>query len=120
VANTGIALELTGRKFNRLLVLERVAGNVKHKSFWLCLCDCGKTKIVQGYYLTSGTTKSCGCLRKETTSRLTFKHGMRDTSLFDRWAAMIKRCENPNDTSYKNYGARGISVCEEWHSFESF
>lgn len=113
-------LDLIGKKFGRLTVIEKVAGKTKKYSYWKCLCDCGDEKVVEKSSLTSGNTKSCGCYRKEVTARLKYRHGLRNTSLFERWHSMINRCKNPGCSGYKNYGGRGIFVCEEWKRFENF
>ena len=99
---------------------KRKKGN-KSDSLWLCQCDCGTKKIIYGRALKDGGTKSCGCLRKEIL--LHKKHGMSNTRLFKAWTCMTQRCKNPNDGAYKNYGGRGITVCEEWlgeNGFENF
>ena len=77
-------------------------------SMWLCRCYCGKSKSVRRDALLNGDTISCGCCRKliKTT------HGLRRTKIYDVWSAMLQRCLNLNNKSYKNYGGRGITVCE--------
>lgn len=112
-------IDLTGQKFERLLVIS-YAGKGKI-SKWLCQCDCGKTKIVQSFYLRSGKSKSCGCIRTERLIRDFSTHGKSKTPEFRIWASMKGRCSNPLNTSYHNYGGRGIKVCDRWlHSFENF
>ena len=87
----------------------------------LCLCDCGVYLSVAKGDLTSGNTKSCGCLRQETTSKRNTSHGLAHTPTYNVWATMIQRCHNPNNESYYRYGERGIYVCDEWRdSFENF
>ena len=75
----------------------------------VCRCDCGKIVSCRTDALTRGK-HSCGC---ENTRRTT--HGLARTRAYQAWRAMIRRCENPSDKTYNNYGGRGISVCEEWH-----
>lgn len=126
MSEIGRFIDLTGERFGRLTVIEykgtkkRKKGN-KSDSLWLCQCDCGTKKIIYGRALKDGGTKSCGCLRKEIL--LHKKHGMSNTRLFKAWTCMTQRCKNPNDGAYKNYGGRGITVCEEWlgeNGFENF
>ena len=90
-------------------------------SKWKCVCDCGNTIEVLGYNLKSGNTRSCGCLQKDWATEQHKKHGETGTRLFTAWVHMKQRCNNPNDRAYKYYGARGITVCEQWaNSFEDF
>lgn len=126
MSEIGKFIDLTGERFGRLTVIEykgtkkRKKGN-KSDSLWLCQCDCGTKKIIYGRALKDGGTKSCGCLRKEIL--LHKKHGMSNTRLFKAWTCMTQRCKNPNDGAYKNYGGRGITVCEGWlgeNGFENF
>lgn len=105
--------DLTGKKFNKLTVIsyaERLKGE---RTKWLCLCDCGKQKIVISNHLVTGGTKSCGCLigtHKQTGSRI-----------YRIWVGMKGRCGNKNHISYKYYGGRGIKLCEAWNSnFDAF
>jgi len=109
--------DLTGQRFNRLVVLSLVS---TMPTRWLCQCDCGKTTTVERTHLTSGVMKSCGCYRNENTGNRFRKHGLFYRPGYQCWLDMIKRCENEKDPSYVNYGARGIYVCEEWHSFPQF
>ncbi len=114
----GALRDLTGLKFGRLTVIERAGSSKDYKAKWLCRCDCGSTCIVLGKYLFNGKTKSCGCFRKEVTQKRATVHG--DTVNGKRSAlhgvlhGMKSRCYNPNCSEYKNYGGRGIRVCEEW------
>lgn len=112
---------LLGKKFGRLLVIRRVENNNRNRAMWLCKCDCGKEKITSGYRLISGKTRSCGCLIKESISKIATKHHKRNTKLYTVWCSMKQRCYNPNNIAYKNYGGRGIKVCDEWNNnFISF
>jgi hypothetical protein len=116
--------QIAGMKFGRLSVLSR-AGNDKHGSaMWNCVCDCGVTGVFKGRNLTIGKTKSCGCWLLEQR-RSPKKHGhtsrtLGATSEYSAWKAMRQRCENPNNRSWKDYGGRGITVCDRWHTFSNF
>jgi hypothetical protein len=109
--------DISGQRFGRLIAIKRVESNKKYQSRWLCKCDCGSEVVVYAYCLKNGNTKSCGCLKKE----LDWKHGMTGTRIYSIWVSMKMRCFNEHDCHYKDYGNRGITVCEEWkNSFESF
>lgn len=92
-------------------------------SRWVCLCDCGKETIVRTTNLRA--TKSCGCIKSESTRKTHYKHGHTANYEYTReyiaWCGMLSRCYNKNDKGYHNYGGRGISVCDRWRgSFKSF
>ena len=88
---------------------------------WECVCDCGKTTCVLTVNLTQGRTKSCGCLKNEKLIQRSTTHNQRHTKLYEVWKTLKQRCINPNSQAYKNYGGRGISVCDDWRdSFPSF
>lgn len=109
-------LNLVGRKFGKLTVIE--LAEIKNQNcYWRCKCDCGGEKVVLGAQLTSGKTRSCGCLLKEVTAKRNSTHGLSKTRIYGRWAGMIERCR---DKRNKRYGGRGISVCKEWERFENF
>jgi hypothetical protein len=102
-----------GQKYSRLTVISRAPKRGKSTSAqWLCQCDCGKLTVVDGYSLASGIVRSCGCLR--------VKHGLSRTPTYTAWYGMLQRCENPDDIGYPNYGGRGITVCERWHTLDNF
>jgi hypothetical protein len=115
---------LVGRRFGRLLVTSLFGKTDGYNYRWNCLCDCGKTSIVQAGTLKNGRTKSCGCLTIEKSIVRLLTHGQsgRNSSPeYRSWYAMIQRCTNPNNDRYKNYGGRGIIVCKRWlNSFENF
>ena len=116
----GKFIDLTGQKFGRWTVLKR-AENKGHFTSWLCKCECGNEVVVLGNNLKSGKTKSCGCYNIEKIIERSTKHGLRYTRLYRIYAGMHDRCLNKNYKDYKNYGARGITICEEWLSdFKSF
>lgn len=116
-----IHTEIIGKRFGRLTVLPEIQER-KNNSMrkYLCRCDCGNYTWVTSTNLTSGNTRSCGCLSKEMIHTLSRKHGMSQTRIYNIWRKMISRCEKEYDNCYKRYGAVGISVCEEWHNFENF
>lgn len=112
-------IEMIGKRFGRLVVIDNggVRGTV---AYWICQCDCGRiTKPISGCNLRKGATNSCGCLYKGNTNSK--KHQRSNTRLYRIWENMKTRCSNPKHTYYKNYGGRGITVCDEWKSnFASF
>ena len=113
--------DITGMRFGKLTVISKSHKDNFDKWHWLCRCDCGNVTTVEGNRLRSGKTKSCGCLqRQHRKTGFHKKHGMTDSRLYVIWSNMKARCENPNSTSWKNYGGRGISVCSEWKAFIPF
>lgn len=113
-------LELTGFRFGRLTVLGLDSIRLKSKlsscSYWKCICDCGNEKITCVDSLRCGDTKSCGCIRKEGLVAMSTKHGLRYVPEYQSWKSMKNRCFSPNNTNFKNYGGRGITVCERWRN----
>ena len=94
-----------------------IVGSSIHKNrLWKCKCDCGKIVIKRSYYLTSGDTKSCGCLRRD----LLTKHGMSRTRIYKTWEDIIRRCFNKHHHQFRYWGGRGITVCPSWMSFINF
>ena len=114
---------MVGKRFGRLVVLSPF-DTPKRGSYWLCECDCGKTKAVSGKSLRTGHTKSCGCLHDELSSlRITAqnkRHGESKTRLYGIWVDMKKRCENKKHWAYSRYGGREICVCHEWQNYDIF
>ncbi|MEK4148955.1 hypothetical protein NST02_17990 [Robertmurraya sp. FSL W8-0741] len=114
-------LNLVGKTFGKLTVINKSDNNKFGKTTWLCKCSCGSEKVIIGSALKNGITKSCGCLKREVLTERNFKHGKSYKRIYTTWQNMKSRCGNPNRQDYKNYGGRGISVCEEWlNDFESF
>lgn len=113
-------IDLTGQKFGRLTVIKYMGLDKNHKSTWLCRCECGNEKIIRKSDLTSGNTKSCGCYIKEITSKRSKTHGLKKSPIYNIWQNMKKRCYNKNCKSYKDYGARGIKICDEWLNIINF
>lgn len=112
--------DLTGQTFNKLTVVS-FWGKKNKANYWNCICDCGNTSIIKGSHLKSNSIKSCGCLIGQACIKRLTTHGFSNTPEYYVWTTMKARCLNPNNKSYKNYGKRGIIVCEEWlNSFETF
>lgn len=113
----GKFIDLTGKKFGKLTVIERTF-NKNNSVCWLCLCDCGNYTVVRSDALRQGITKSCSCLQKEIvkkTCKKNFeKHKLSKSRINNIWFNIKQRCYNPNNSKYKNYGGRGITVCQEW------
>lgn len=123
-------IDLTGKVFGKLIVLS-YNHTYKKVAFWLCLCECGTHKIINGANLRYGHTASCGCIAKETSKQNILKtriknitHGQsgtnKRTGTYISWYAMLQRCTNPKNIRYSSYGMRGISVCASWYSFVNF
>ncbi len=112
------AAELVGQRFSRLLVLRRAERSPG--VYWECVCDCGGTTIKRSGNLLHGHVRSCGCLKKEVMSMLTRTHGKCRSRTYTSWYCMITRCTNEKCNRYKNYGGRGIKICERWSLFENF
>ena len=110
--------DISGQRFGRL-VAEKIVGENEYPcgakiTLWECKCDCGNTTVLPISALTSGNTMSCGCLHRERVKSIKLSHGEAHTRLHMVWQQMKKRCHNPNDRSYKWYGAKGVTVCKEW------
>jgi hypothetical protein len=113
-------IDMLGKKFGMLTVIE-LAGQDKRKEYlWKCRCDCGNETIVLGGNLRSGHIKSCGCAKATGERNGNYKGGHCKDRLYHVWMTMKQRCTNPNNGKYYAYGARGITVCEEWMEFETF
>lgn len=108
--------DITGQKFGRLTALYRLH-NTKGRTKWLCVCECGNLKEVRLDMLQSCHTKSCNCLYKKSNAI----HGKYNTRLYNTWRNMKSRCYYTKNINYKNYGERGIKVCDEWkNDFKAF
>ena len=113
-------IDLTGKRFGRLIGVKFSHKTKKRDYFWVFKCDCGNNKTINSNSVRRGLTKSCGCLSRETTSILKKKHGLSHTKAYEVWNNFMGRCYNKKDPNYKNYGERGIRVSEEWKDFENF
>lgn len=110
--------DLTGKRFGRLVCLERGESHPNGSVKWKCLCDCGEEKYVSLALLQKGEVKSCGCLYRETRKTCGLSHGMSRSKEYDVFKGVLQRCNNPNDDGYHDYGGRGIKCL--FASFEEF
>lgn len=115
----GKFIDLTGKRFGKLIVIKKVENNKYNRIQWLCRCDCGNVTCLSSNALTTNNTKSCGCLKRE--KKFNLKHGKAKTRLYHIWNGMKQRCFNSKAIKYHNYGGRGITVCKTWQKdFMSF
>lgn len=129
----GVSRDLVGRIFGKLTVTAKTRrrddrGNV----IWKCVCQCGNDAEATSVRLLGGVKKSCGCLKREHLEKINknkdqrgqkncmFKHGKFGSRVHKIWDGMIQRCHNPKSRDFKNWGARGISVCPQWRQFTGF
>ena len=119
-------VELKGRKFGRLTVIEKQGKTKRKEILWICECECGNTKTITTRHLMAGSTNSCGCLRKDTTrgmmkKRYPGKVHVSKHPLYNIWMGIKNRCYNENTPAYVSYGGRGIKMSKSWYnSFEQF
>lgn len=104
---------LIGKKFNKLTVID-VQRSPRKKTRAFCKCDCGSDWDGAIHTIISGHTKSCGCYRQFVSTDENITHGLSDHYLYGRWQGLLNRCYNSNWGAFKNYGARGITVCDRW------
>lgn len=111
--------DITGLRFGRLIAIESVDGNR-----WRFLCDCGNETVAFRHNVKRGLTTSCGCFRREITSARTSTHGHtkngQTTKTYACWSSMMERCYNPRNKQFKDWGGRGITVCERWLGLNGF
>lgn len=114
--NKNILVDLTGKRFHKLIVIARAKNRVSPggqiKTYWDCVCDCGIKTVVYAYSLKSGKQKSCGCKK--------VKHKKSRTRIHKIWINMRYRCLSKDSKFYMNYGGRGITICDRWLKFENF
>lgn len=119
---------LIGHKFGRWLVTgvaeTKVTKANRKIRYWHCLCECGTQRAVKEQSLKSGKSKSCGCYHSDIMHVVGVQakttHGMSSTRLYRIFRHMHNRCKNTNDIRYKQYGGKGITITDEWNSFEVF
>jgi hypothetical protein len=99
-------INLKGRRFGMLVVIEEIKERSHVRVLWRCLCDCGQFTKSSTANLTGGLSRSCGCVRT--------KHNGKGTRLYRIWAGMKDRCLNIKSKYWMRYGGRGITICQEW------
>jgi hypothetical protein len=110
-----------GQRYGRLVSVAYSYTDKYFNAYWKFRCDCGTEIIIQAGSARSGKTQSCGCLQRERAREANKIHGMHRSPEYQAWLALRQRCLDPNIPSYKDYGARGITVCKRWmDSFENF
>ena len=114
-------IDRTGQQYARLTVVSYSGTNPNGQSMWRCRCECGSAPFdVRGSCLSNGSTRSCGCLKRDIHRTLKLVHGDSARAKTDpaheynTWCAMIQRCENPKSAGFASYGGRGITICREW------
>ena len=117
-----IATDMTGQRFERLLVIEEAGRDSRRRARWLCQCDCGAKRMVYGSNLRSGATTSCGCRNREATVARHTTHGLYGHPLYGTWRSMRQRCEDRNTNRYAYYGGADppVKVCERWSGPDGF
>jgi hypothetical protein len=106
--------DMTGKTFNRWTVLSFHSLYKNGSAVWLCECECGTKRTVNGARLRRGASRSCGCLRNEEFGIRSYKTGSISNAAYKSWQSMINRCTNINFENFNIYGGRGISICERW------
>ena len=113
------AIDMAGMVFGHLSVVRRVAARGASKqAFWLCHCSCGSEVIKAGFSIRNGSG-SCGCQRRVSTAH-GHTRGGKSSATYQTWRAMVARCNDVRDKQFPSYGARGITVCARWMTFENF
>lgn len=113
-------IDISGKTFNGLTAIKPIGKYKSGNTIWLCKCECGNFCEVESHLLRSGKQKSCGCYPSERMKIMNTKHNGFGTRLYEIWRQMNRRCYGKNTKAYKDYGGRGISICEEWHDFDTF
>lgn len=107
--------DISGERFTKLVAVMPTGEKSKNgDALWYCECDCGKSTITTIGRLNFGHTKSCGCLKKDAIPFKSNYHGMKNTPEYNSWRKMKERCYDINNPDYKNYGAIGITMPDEW------
>lgn len=113
--------DIEGKRFGRLVAVEVVGRSKQQSLIWKCKCDCGNYVNVVSVSLSIGNTSSCGCIHAEGLMNRCYRHGESKSKIYSIWSGIKGRCSREKEKAYKNYGGRGIKVCDEWNnSFENF
>lgn len=110
-------IDETGKVYGRLTVIKEI-GRKRGAVLFLCHCACENYTEVTGGDLRTGRVNSCGCLKSELRTEKNTTHGLKNHRLYRIYYGMVNRCNNPKVTHYKDYGGRGISVCQQWNDKE--
>lgn len=111
-------VDMAGRTFGEWKVIEKAGNKKGGAAIWRCICSCGSTRSVSGGDLRAGKSVSCGCKGSRTTiGDRSATHRMKGTKIHTCWSNMLRRCRN---AANKHYGGKGISVCQEWLTFDNF
>lgn len=114
-------IDLIGKRYGRWVVLEQAKPGQGYSTRWLCKCDCGTVKTVDGQLLRTGRSRSCGCLNEERRIQMPNSRMNDDERIRAIYISIRSACENPQDPKYPKFGGKGIKVCDEWRrSFEAF
>jgi len=114
-------IDMTGQTYGRLTVVRYEGRSENGRRLWLCECECGNTKVIDGGELRRGNVRSCGCLSSEMARDRLLTHGMSRTKIYREWNKMKQRCNGKNLRDYRDYAERGIKVCDRWvNDFQSF
>lgn len=115
-------LDLSGRRFGRWIVLTPERSRLD-RTYWFCRCDCGAERVVSTQTLRMGLSQSCGCLRPDVSSSCNRTHGAsvgsKATKEYQAWTSAKQRCYSPRNKSFKDYGRRGITMCDRWRESAS-
>lgn len=113
-------VDLTGKKYNYLTII-KFSHYKSNYRYWLCRCDCGVEKSIREDLIVKNKTISCGCYNIIKIKKTNTKHGLWSHRLHNVWSSIKTRCYNKKSHAYKNYGGRGITMCDEWkNNFKSF
>lgn len=116
--------KMLGVKFGRLTPILKIRHGPAKIIMWVCQCECGNLSVARTQCLKRGESKSCGCLARMLARDFMIgrntTHGKSRSTTYNSWASMKKRCLNKNTPNYRDYGGRGITVCERWMKFENF
>lgn len=112
--NRSRELDIVGKKYNMLTVLERVGQTEEKRYLFRCKCDCGREKVIEGREIKRGRAKSCGNHHVEKIIEANTTHGLSKDRLYNIHSSMKERCFNSNNKNFHGYGGRGITICDEW------
>lgn len=107
---------LIGVKKSRLTITNYNTGleGDKKRTFLMCRCECGKERRLTLNDFKKKEILSCGCLKLELIAKQNYIDGRKQHSEYQTYKAMLYRCFKPDNKYYKDYGGRGITVCERW------